>query len=154
MRIAVAADHAGFNLKQEMIPFLQGLGHEVRDLGTNSTEPVDYPDFAEAVGRAVLDGEADRGIVICGSGIGAVVAANKLVGVRAGLAHDTYSAAQGVEHDDINILVLGARVIGPALARSVVQAFLGARFSGESRHVRRLAKVRELEARELAGRRE
>ena len=151
MIIAVSADHAGFNLKQEIVAYLRGLGHDVKDLGTDSTTPADYPDSAEAVGRTVVEGEAERGIVICGSGVGASVAANKVVGVRAGLAHDTYSAIQGVEHDDINVLVLGARVIGPALARTLVQAFLGARFSGAERHVRRLEKVRALEAREVAG---
>jgi ribose 5-phosphate isomerase B len=145
MRVAIAADHAGFELKQHLAGWLRESGHDVIDLGTTSTEPVDYPDYAAAAGHAVLDGRAERGIVVCGSGVGASVAANKLPGVRAGLCHDTYSAAQGVEHDDINVLVLGARVIGPALAETLVRAFLTARFSGAERHVRRLAKVHALE---------
>ncbi len=146
MRIAAGADHAGYELKQHVVAYLRGQGHEVEDLGTDSTEPVDYPDFSAAVGRAVVEGRAERGIVICGSGVGASVAANKLVGVRAGLCHDTYSAAQGVEHDDINVLVLGARVIGTSLAEVLVNAFVAARFSRAERHVRRLAKVHALEA--------
>ncbi len=146
MRIAAGADHAGYELKQHVVAYLRGQGHEVEDLGTDSTEPVDYPDFSAAVGRAVVEGRAERGIVICGSGVGASVAANKLVGVRAGLCHDTYSAAQGVEHDDINVLVLGARVIGTSLAEVLVNAFVAARFSRAQRHVRRLAKVHALEA--------
>jgi ribose 5-phosphate isomerase B len=147
MRIAIGSDHAGFALKEELIHDLRRLGHQVIDLGTHSTEPVDYSDFAEAVGRAVLKGEAERGILICGSGVGASVAANKLPGIRAGLCHDSYSAHQGVEHDDMNLLVLGARVIGPALASELVHAFLNAAFSGEERHRRRLAKVKALETR-------
>lgn len=149
MRVAAGADHAGFGMKQHLVSWLRAQGHEVLDLGTDSTEPADYPDFAEAVGRAVLDGRADRGLVVCGSGVGACVAANKLPGIRAGLCHDTYSAAQGVLHDDVNVLVLGARVIGPALAEALAAAFLAARFTGAERHVRRLAKVRDLEARAL-----
>jgi ribose 5-phosphate isomerase B len=147
MRVAVGADHAGFELKNTMARFVQSFGCEVLDLGTNDTSPVDYPDFAEAVGRAVTDGRADRGIVICGSGVGASVAANKLPGVRAGLCHDTYSAHQGVEHDDMNVLVLGARVIGEELAWELVRAFLGAKFTGEERHRRRLEKIKALESR-------
>jgi ribose 5-phosphate isomerase B len=147
MRIAVSADHAGLSLKTIIIEYTRAQGHDVQDLGTHSTEPVDYPDFSEAVGNAVRDGRAERGIVVCGSGVGASVAANKMPGIRAGLCHDTYSAAQGVEHDDINVLVLGARVIGPALAEVLVRAFLGARFTNEERHVRRLAKVKALETR-------
>lgn len=147
MRVALGGDHAGFHLKQHLIGWLRDRGHEVLDVGTHSTEPADYPDFAEAVGRAVLDGQVDRGLVICGSGVGAAVAANKLPGIRAGLCHDTYSAGQGVAHDDINVLVLGARVIGSALAEVVVQAFLDATFSHAERHVRRLNKVKALEAR-------
>jgi RpiB/LacA/LacB family sugar-phosphate isomerase len=146
MRVALGADHAGFTLKQEIAAMLRDEGHEVLDLGTTSTVPVDYPDFAEAVGRAVVDDRVERGIVICGSGVGAAVAANKVVGIRAGLCHDTYSAAQGVEHDDMNVLVLGARVIGSALAAVLVRAFLGATFSHGERHVRRLEKVRAIEA--------
>jgi RpiB/LacA/LacB family sugar-phosphate isomerase len=146
MRLAIGADHAGFELKERIATYLRQAHHEVLDLGTDSTAPVDYPDFAAAVGRAVVDGRAERGIVICGSGVGAAVAANKLVGVRAGLCHDTYSAAQGVEHDDANVLVLGSRVIGVSLAEVLVRAFTAARFSGADRHRRRLAKVQALEA--------
>ncbi len=147
MRIAIGADHAGFELKESTREFLRQLGHEVLDFGAHSsTIPDDYPDYAEAVGRVVLDGRAERGIVICGSGVGASVAANKLPGIRAGLCHDTYSAHQGVEHDDMNVLVLGSRVIGSELAHELVRSFLAARFSNEERHVRRLAKVRALEA--------
>jgi RpiB/LacA/LacB family sugar-phosphate isomerase len=147
MRIAIASDHAGFELKQELVKQLGELGHKVVDLGTNSEAPVDYPDYALAVGDAVLRGTAERGILICGSGVGASVAANKLKGIRAGLCHDTYSAHQGVEHDDMNVLVLGARVIGPALGRELAAAFLHATFSGKERHVRRLNKVKALEER-------
>jgi len=146
MRIAVGADHAGFALKEDLAAYLRELGHQVLDVGTHSTAPVDYPDYAEAVGKAVLDGRAERAVLICGSGVGASVAANKLPGIRAGLCHDTYSAHQGVEHDDMNVLVMGSRVIGPELARELLRAFLGATFSGEERHRRRLAKVIALEA--------
>jgi RpiB/LacA/LacB family sugar-phosphate isomerase len=148
MRIAIGSDHAGFEMKQGLVAILRAQGHEVEDLGTHSGDPVDYPDFAFAVGEAVRRQRAERGIVICGSGVGASVAANKLTGVRAGLCHDTYSAHQGVEHDDINVLVLGARIIGPALAREIVESFLAARFSSEERHARRLAKVLALERQE------
>jgi RpiB/LacA/LacB family sugar-phosphate isomerase len=147
MRIAIGADHAGFALKESMVAYLRELEVEVVDVGTHSTEPVDYPDYAEAVGMAVLDGRADRGVLICGSGVGASVAANKLPGIRAGLRHDTYSAHQGVEHDDMNVLVMGGRVIGPELARELVNAYLRAEFAGEERHRRRLEKVRALETR-------
>ena len=147
MKTAIGSDHAGFELKQMLAKFLQGLGDEVVDVGTHGPEPVDYPDFAEAVGKAVLDGRAQRGVLICGSGIGASVAANKMRGIRAGLCHDTYSAHQGVEHDDMNVLVLGARVIGPAMAEELVRAYAGARFTNEERHVRRLNKVKAIEAR-------
>ena len=147
MRVAAGADHAGFALKECLAEWLRKQGHEVIDLGTHSTEPVDYPDYAEAVGRAVLDGRAERGLIVCGSGVGACIAANKLPGIRAGLCHDTYSAAQGVLHDDVNVLVLGARVIGPALAEALVTSFLAARFTNAERHVRRLNKIRALEAR-------
>jgi ribose 5-phosphate isomerase B len=147
MKTAIGSDHAGFELKQMLAKFLQGLGDEVIDVGTHGPEPVDYPDFAEAVGKAVLDGRAQRGVLICGSGIGASVAANKMRGIRAGLCHDTYSAHQGVEHDDMNVLVLGARVIGPAMAEELVRAYAGARFTNEERHVRRLNKVKAIEAR-------
>ena len=145
MKVAIAADHAGVDLKTRLAAWLAAEGHVVRDLGTEGTAPVDYPDFAEAIGRSVASGQAERGILVCGSGVGASVAANKITGVRAGLCHDTYSAHQGVEHDDMNVLVLGGRVIGPALAHELVGVFLRARFSGEARHVRRLAKVTRLE---------
>jgi len=145
MKLVVGSDHAGFALKQEIAAALRETGHEVLDVGTHSTAPVDYPDSAEAVGRAVTDGRAERGILVCGSGVGASVAANKLRGVRAAICHDAYSAHQGVEHDDMNVLVLGGRIVGPALAQELVRAFLGARFSNEERHARRLAKVKALE---------
>jgi len=147
MKIVVGSDHAGFALKQEMAALLRECGHEVLDVGTDSTAPVDYPDFAEALALAVREGRAERGVLICGSGVGASVAANKLPGVRAAICHDTYSAHQGVEHDDMNVLVLGGRIIGPALALELVRAFVGARFTGEERHVRRLAKIKALETR-------
>jgi len=148
MRIAIGADHAGYELKEVIGHFLGSLGHEVLDLGTaNSTTPVDYPDYAEAVGLAVIEQNAERGLVICGSGVGASVAINKIPGIRAGLCHDTYSAHQGVEHDDMNVLVLGARIIGVELARELVRAFLKAEFTNEPRHQRRLAKVKGLERR-------
>lgn len=145
MRIAIAADHAGFALKQALIPSLREWGHEVEDLGTHSTESVDYPDYAAAVAREITERRAERAILICGSGVGASVAANKVRGVRAGLCHDTYSAHQGVEHDDMNVLVLGSRVIGLELARELSKHFVQARFSGEARHLRRLEKVKAIE---------
>lgn len=145
MRIVIAADHAGYLLKQDMVRILRSGGFEVTDLGTNSTDPVDYPDFARAVGESVTTGEAERGILICGSGVGVSVAVNKIPGVRASVCHDTYSAHQGVEHDDMNVLVLGSRVIGPELAAELVRTFLKARFTGEERHLRRLEKLREIE---------
>jgi len=147
MKIVVGSDHAGFLLKQEVAESLRKEGHEVVDVGTSSTAPVDYPDFAEAVGLAVREGRGERGVLICGSGVGAAVAANKLPGVRAAICHDTYSAHQGVEHDDMNVLVLGGRIVGPALAHELVRAFVAARYSGEERHARRLAKVIALESR-------
>jgi ribose 5-phosphate isomerase B len=147
VKIAVGSDHAGFVLKGEIAEALRRDGHEVVDVGTHSTEPVDYPDSAAAVARAVVDGRAERAVLICGSGVGASVAANKIEGIRAGVCHDTYSAHQGVEHDDMNVLVLGGRVVGPALAGELVAAFVAARFSGEERHVRRLEKVKALEKR-------
>ena len=146
MKIAVGCDHAGFPLKQEIAALLR-KDHEVVDVGAFSPEPSDYPDFAEAVGRAVKDGTAERGVLVCGSGVGASVAANKLPGIRAAVCHDVYSAHQGVEHDDINVLVLGGRIVGAALAQELVWAFVGARFSGEERHVRRLEKVKAIEKR-------
>lgn len=148
MRVVVACDHAGYPLKAEVIRVIVDSGHEAVDLGTNNTDPVDYPDVAAKVGRVVLDGDAERGVLICGSGIGACIAANKLSGIYAGLCHDVYSAGQGVEHDHMNILCLGARVIGPALVPSLVSAFLQARFSSEERHRRRFEKVRRLEQNE------
>jgi RpiB/LacA/LacB family sugar-phosphate isomerase len=151
MRIAIGADHAGFNLKQILAAYLRELGHDVLDVGTGSEEPVDYPDYADALGQAVLDGRAERGVLICGSGVGASVAANKLPGIRAGLCHDSYSARQGVEHDDMNVLVLGARVIGPALARDLLDNFLAGRFTGEERHRRRIGKIAALEERYMNG---
>jgi ribose 5-phosphate isomerase B len=147
MRVAIGSDHAGYELKKCLKSYLLDLGHEVVDLGTHSTNPVDYPDYAEAVGKEVIGGGADRGLLICGSGVGVCVAANKMPGVRAGTCHDTYSAHQGVEHDDMNVLVLGARIIGTAVAKEIVKAFLGARFSDEERHRRRLSKVLDIEKR-------
>ncbi len=147
MRVTIGSDHAGFALKGDLIAFLRAEGHDVVDVGTRSTDPVDYPDFAEAVARSVLNGDGERGILICGSGVGASVAANKVHGIRAGLCHDTYSAHQGVEHDDMNVLVLGSRVIGAQLARELAQSYLRAQFTGEERHVRRLNKVKAIEAR-------
>lgn len=146
MRIAIASDHAGFALKKEMIPVIVALGHQVVDVGTHSTEAVDYPDYAVAGCSAVLDGRAERGILFCGSGVGMSVAANKIPGIRAGNVEDHYSAHQGVEHDDMNVLVLGGRTIGMAVAEELVRAFLGAHFTGEDRHARRLNKLREIEA--------
>ncbi|MEO8432313.1 MAG: ribose 5-phosphate isomerase B [Acidobacteriota bacterium] len=151
MKIALGCDHAGFPLKQEVRTLLGKLGHEVIDLGTDGTEPVDYPDFAKAVGLSVSRGETERGIVLCGSGVGASVAATKIPGIRAALCHDTFSARQGVEDDDMNVLCLGARVIGPSLAAEVLRAFLSAKFSGAERHVRRLNKVHQIEADARAG---
>ena len=147
MRVAIGSDHAGYDLKQNLAAYLRELGHQVVDLGAHNTDPSDYPDCAEAVGSALGNGQAERGVLVCGSGVGASVAANKLPGIRAGLCHDTYSAHQGVEHDDMNMLVLGGRVIGPALARELVRVFLEAHFTGEERHRRRLEKVKALEAR-------
>lgn len=146
MRIALAADHAGYPMKEKLKAYLMDSGHLVLDLGTHTEDPVDYPDLALKVGSAILRDEADRGILICGSGVGASVAANKMRGVRAGLCHDTYSARQGVEHDDMNVLCLGARVIGYQLAQELVRAYLSAHFTGEERHVRRLKKVEGLES--------
>jgi len=147
MKIVVGSDHAGFALKQEMAALLRECGHEVLDVGTDSTAPVDYPDFAEALALAVREGRAERGVLICGSGVGASVAANKLPGVRAAICHDTYSAHQGVEHDDMNVLVLGGRIVGGALAAELVRAFVAARYTAEERHARRLAKVISIESR-------
>ena len=140
MRVAIASDHAGFELKESVAVSLRELGHHVVNVGTHSTDLVDYPDYAEALGNAIREGRADRGVLICGSGVGASVAANKLPGIRAGLCHDTYSAHQGVKHDDMNVLVMGARVVGPELARELVSRFIGAKFTGEERHRRRVEK--------------
>ena len=144
MRIAIASDHAGYPLKEELLPYLRGLGHQVADLGVHSLDPADYPDAAEKVGVAIRSGDADRGIVLCGSGVGAVMAANRMEGIRAGVGHDSYSARQGVEHDAMNVLSLGARVIGVEVAREVVRAFLAARFIPEERYRRRLGKMEDL----------
>jgi ribose 5-phosphate isomerase B len=150
MKIAIAADHAGFPLKEEVRGYLERLGQDVIDLGAYNTEPSDYPDFAEAVGKAIQSGRAERGILVCGSGVGVNVAANKMPGIRASMCHDTYSAHQGVEHDDMNVLVMGARIIGSALALDLVAAFLHASFqSQEERFVRRLNKVKAIEARNM-----
>ncbi len=146
MRIAFAGDHAGAELKDQLMTRLAPLGHELIDLGGDgSNTDDDYPDYSRELGMAILEGRADRGILVCGSGVGASIAASKLPGVRAGLCHDTYSAAQGVQHDDMNVLALGARVIGIETAVTCSTAFLAAKFSGEPRHVRRLAKVRAIE---------
>jgi ribose 5-phosphate isomerase B len=147
MRIAIGADHAGFEMKRDLAGYLAQQGHELTDYGTHSSAPVDYPDIAEAVVTALRNGQSDRGILVCGSGAGVSVAASKFPGIRAAMCHDTYTARQAVEHDDVNVLCLGARVIGPALARTLADAFLTATFSAEERYVRRLAKVDALESR-------
>jgi ribose 5-phosphate isomerase B len=146
VRVAIAADHAGAELKAELLARLAPLGHELIDLGGDGSDPEDdYPDYSRALAQAIVVGRADRGILVCGSGVGASIAASKVPGIRAGLCHDTYSAGQGVEHDDMNILALGARVIGVETAVTCAESFLAARFSGEPRHVRRLAKIRAIE---------
>jgi len=145
MHIAIGADHEGYALKEEIVQVLRDDGHEVEDLGTHDLEPVDYPDFAAAVAREVAAGRADRGVVVCGSGAGAAIAANKVRGARAAVAHDTYTAHQMVEHDDANVITLGSRVVGPALAEEILLAYLAARFTGEDRHLRRLGKITALE---------
>lgn len=152
MRLAVASDHAGYGYRTTLVAELREAGYEVLDLGTETTDPVDYPDYAEAVAEAIASGRADRGILICGSAVGVSVAANKAPGIRAGVCHDTYSARQSVEHDDVNVLCLGERVVGIELAREIVRAFLGAEFSGAERHVRRLEKVRRIESRHMKAR--
>ena len=149
MKIVIGSDHAGFALKNSMGDLIRSLGHSVLDVGAFNENPSDYPDFAEAVGRAVLDGRAERGVLICGSGVGASVAANKLIGIRAAVCHDTYSGHQGVEHDNMNVLVMGSRVIASKLAEDIVRAYLAANFTNEERHVRRLAKVHALEQKML-----
>ncbi len=150
MKITIGSDHAGFELKKTLGEFIKTLGHEVNDVGTHDTKAVDYPDFAEAVGNSIVQGKCDRGILICGSGVGASVAANKVRGVRAGLCHDHYSAHQGVEHDDMNVLVMGARVIGIATAQDLVGSYLSANYTHEERHQRRLDKVNAIENRNMA----
>lgn len=145
MKIGIASDHAGFELKGRITKLLGELGHQANDLGAYNAEPSDYPDFAAALGKAVASGAVERGVLICGSGVGASIAANKIRGIRAAICHDSYSAHQGVEHDDMNVLVLGSRIVGTALAEDLVKAFLQARFSNEPRHVRRLEKVKGLE---------
>jgi ribose 5-phosphate isomerase B len=150
MKISIGADHAGFEMKAGLIEFIEKLGHTVHDVGTYEPgHPDDYPDYAALVAEDVRSGRADRGVLVCGSGVGVSVAANKFKGIRAGLCHDHYSAHQGVEHDNMNVLVLGSRIIGPMLAQDAVEAFLKATFSGEERHVRRLNKVKGIEEHEF-----
>jgi ribose 5-phosphate isomerase B len=152
MKIAIACDHAGFSLKPAILDAVRIAGHEVLDLGTNSSRPVDYPDYAKKLGHLIRSGECDRGIILCGSGVGACIAANKIKGVYACVCHDIYSAHQGVEHDDMNVLCLGTRIIGPDVAKELVTAFLAAEFQGnvpgQERHARRVAKIRKLETSE------
>ncbi len=151
MRVVIGCDHAGFPLKDEIIQAVRAAGHEVVDVGTYTPEPVDYPDFAEKAGQAIQAGQAERGVLLCGSGVGACIAANKMRGIYACLCHDTYSAHQGVEHDRMNVLCLGARIIGPSLAQELVVAFLSAEFQDEERHVRRTGKIRAIEDRYSSG---
>ena len=146
MRVAVGADHAGFEMKRDLAAVMAQQGHEVVDLGTHSSAPVDYPDIAEAVATAIRNGQVDRGVIVCGSGAGVSVAASKFPGVRAAVCHDAYTARQAVEHDDLNVMCLGARVVGPALARVLADTFLAATFSAEDRHLRRLAKIDAIES--------
>ena len=151
MRIALGTDHAGFDLRDQVSKMLTAAGHEVLDLGAHVLDALDdYPDYAKLVAEAVAGGKAERGILVCGSGVGASIAANKVRGVRAAMCHDSYSAHQGVEHDDMNVLCIGARVVGIELARELIDAFLGAKFSGEERHLRRLEKVKQIEAANLS----
>lgn len=147
MRVAVGADHAGFEMKRDLAGVMAQQGHEILDLGTHSSAAVDYPDIAEAVATAIRNGQADRGVIVCGSGAGVSVAASKFPGVRAAVCHDCYTAQQAVEHDDLNVMCLGARVVGQALARALVDSFLRATFSAEDRHLRRLAKIDAIESR-------
>jgi ribose 5-phosphate isomerase B len=150
MKVAIACDHAGFPLKETVLEVVRAAGHEPVDLGTHNTDAVDYPDMAEKLGRTIQSGTAQRGILLCGSGVGACIAVNKMQGLYAGVCHDTYSAHQGVEHDDMNVLCLGARIIGPEPVREIVTAFLNARFigddPGQERHKRRVGKLRKLES--------
>ncbi len=154
MNITIGCDHAGYSLKQIAIETIQNLGHTIIDMGTWSDEPVDYPDFARRVGKEIQDKGAERGILLCGSGVGACIAANKMKGIRAGTCHDTYSAHQGVEHDDMNVLCIGARVIGVESVREIIKAFLEARFlgndKGQERHARRVAKIKTIESENMA----
>ena len=147
MRVVTGSDHAGFELKKTLIDYISEMGHEVFNVGTDGPESVDYPDFAAAVGQAILDGKADRGVLICGSGVGASVSVNKIPGIRAAVCHDCYSARQGVEHDDMNVLVLGARIVASSLAKDLVNIFLDAKFTDDPRHKRRLDKITALEKR-------
>jgi ribose 5-phosphate isomerase B len=151
VRIAIGADHAGFEMKRDLAAYLSGAGHEVIDVGTDGPGPVDYPDISEAVAHEVRTRSADRGILVCGSGAGASIAATKFPGIRAAVCHDAYSARQAVEHDDLNVLCLGSRVIGPSLARTLVDAFLSATFSAEERHVKRVEKIERIESRYSRG---
>ena len=150
MKVAVACDHAGFPMKHIVLDAVRAAGHEAIDLGTDSTRAVDYPDFSEKLGKTIQSGEAERGILLCGSGVGACIAADKMKGVYAAICHDTYSAHQGVEHDDMNVLCMGSRIVGPELVRELVTTFLAARFigndPGQERHKRRVGKVRKIEA--------
>jgi ribose 5-phosphate isomerase B len=150
LRYAVGGDHAGFGMKSEVVTLLKGLSVVAFDCGTNSSEPCDFPDFAESVSKEIIQGRVDRGILVCGSGVGVSVAANKFPGIRASLCHDTYSARQGVEHDDMNVLCIGARVIGPEVAFEIVKAFLKARYAPQPRHAARLAKILDIEKRVLS----
>ena len=154
MRIAISADHGGYSLKTVLIDYIRELGFDLMDLGTDSEESVDYPDFAQKVGRAIQENEAERGIIICGSGVGACISANKMIGIYAAVCHDTYSAGQGVEHDDMNVLCLGGRIVGSELAKMIVKSFLEAEFSGyesgNERHLRRVEKTKEIEKEELS----
>ena len=145
MRVVLGSDHAGFEMKQKILAQVQSLGHQVLDVGTHDSSPADYPDYAEALGMAIINNQADRGIMICGSGVGASIAVNKIPGIRGGVCHDCYSAHQGVEHDNMNVLIMGARVIGIELAYDLVGVFLDAQFSCEERHLHRLAKLQKLE---------
>lgn len=147
MRIAIGADHAGFEMKRDLSGYLAKSGHEITDIGTHTAAPVDYPDIASGVAQAVRNGQADRGILVCGSGAGAAIAACKFPGIRASVCHDAYTARQAVEHDDLNVLCLGARVIGTELAKTLVDAFVAAAFSGDERHMKRLAKIDAIESR-------
>ncbi len=146
MIIAVACDHAGYPLKDEVIAAIEETGNQVIDLGAYNQEPVDYPDYAEKAGRAILQKQAERAVIICGSGVGVCIAANKIQGIYAGVCHDTYSAHQGVEHDNMNVLCLGARIIGAETAKEIVKAFVNAQFSNEERHQKRVAKILKIEA--------